>query len=529
MKIVLISLYDEYCLGIRYLSSYLKSQNHSVYKVYLKLLKDTQDWRDGQIMPPDDNGYYISPCWISEKELNFLYEVIGEIAPEIVGISFTSNFSGLAIRLTQDIKTRYLNIITIWGGIDTIYNPEIAIKYADFICVGEGEYAFAELCERLEKGERFPTVEGLWTKRDTKEIIKTSPRKLEQNIDKFPFPDMDFTNDYFIRNEQCLKGELPSDSSIPGTLFVISQRGCPHSCTYCCYYGLKEMYKGQKVLRRRSLKNFLDELIQLKEKFSQVHTIEIWDDVFAIDSDWCLEFAIEYREKVGIRFACYVSPLYCEKSVLKALKEAGLFFTTLGVQSGSERVLNQIYNRRTKREQILKAAKTLNELGLIYVIDLIAYNPLEKEEDYLQTLDLLTRLPKPFRINTINPMSFYMNYEITNIALRESIELVKSESANKFLQTVTEEQKFWDYLLTLAQFDIEKDTLFKLVDDRFLRENPDVLKGVVEGFMKERFIDGNIASVMKNERIKELEANMGQLLSSRRYKLANIIAKLFGK
>jgi len=47
--------------------------------------------------------------------------------------------------------------------------------------------------------------------------------------------------------------------------------------------------------------------------------------------------------------------------------------------------------------------------------------------------------------------------------------------------------------------------------------------------MKEKFVDGHIASTTKNERIKELETGIGYFLNSWRYKLANKIAKLFGK
>jgi len=40
------------------------------------------------------------------------------------------------------------------------------------------------------------------------------------------------------------------------------------------------------------------------------------------------------------------------------------------------------------------------------------------------------------------------------------------------------------------------------------------LRGVVDEFMREKFLDGHMASTTKNERIKELETGIGYLLNS---------------
>ena len=48
-------------------------------------------------------------------------------------------------------------------------------------------------------------------------------------------------------------------------------------------------------------------------------------------------------------------------------------------------------------------------------------------------------------------------------------------------------------------------------------------------FMKEKFLEGDISSQSRADRVKELENNISVIVESRRYKLANKLAKFFGR
>ncbi|MCB9782106.1 MAG: radical SAM protein [Candidatus Omnitrophica bacterium] len=88
------------------------------------------------------------------------------------------------------------------------------------------------------------------------------------------------------------------------------------------------------------------------------------------------------------------------------LKDAGLFSTTMGMQSGSERLLADVYGRKTLKTEMIQAPKTIQSLGLDLVVDVIGYHPMENEEDLKETLDVLINLPTPYTIHLINQMSF---------------------------------------------------------------------------------------------------------------------------
>ena len=69
----------------------------------------------------------------------------------------------------------------IAGGPHPTALPEYVLqnKNIDMICVGEGEEAFAELLDRMEKGLDIYDTKNIWFKKDG-EIIKNDLRDLIQ-------------------------------------------------------------------------------------------------------------------------------------------------------------------------------------------------------------------------------------------------------------------------------------------------------------------------------------------------------------
>ena len=121
-----------------------------------------------------------------------------------------------------------------------------------------------------------------------------------------------------------------------------------------------------------------------------------------------------------------------KEGILRRLKQIGLVSTTFGIQSGSDRVLRDVYNRRTSTEKIRETAELLTRLEIPYVVDLIGSNPLETDQDRIQTLELLASLAKPYLLHPINPLTFYRNYAITVRAQAEGHDLVPTPGTTNY-------------------------------------------------------------------------------------------------
>ena len=107
-----------------------------------------------------------------------------------------------------------------------------------------------------------------------------------------------------------------------------------------------------------------------------------------------------------------------DEDKVRLMCDAGLGFATMGIQSGSERIRRECYERETSDDDIVKACEILKRNGVGRNLDFIGDNPYETEEDRQATLDLLLRLPKPFYFNYFS-LTYFPGVERTTRALRD--------------------------------------------------------------------------------------------------------------
>ena len=90
------------------------------------------------------------------------------------------------------------------------------------------------------------------------------------------------------------------------------------------------------------------------------------------------------------------------------LVDAGLTDIIIGIQSGSDRLNKEVYNRFISADQVLRCAKVLNKhkAKLAVMYDIISSNPYETKEDILETIKLIRKLPPPFYLSVNNLIFF---------------------------------------------------------------------------------------------------------------------------
>ncbi len=81
-----------------------------------------------------------------------LQKLVNSFQPDLIAMSATEDIFPLGLRLLKHID-KY-NILTVVGGVFPTFAPEKVIrnKEIDIVCVGEGEDALLELCNKLRKG-----------------------------------------------------------------------------------------------------------------------------------------------------------------------------------------------------------------------------------------------------------------------------------------------------------------------------------------------------------------------------------------
>ena len=310
---------------------------------------------------------------ISDKEI---IEKTKLFSPDLIAITTATNDFDYTVHIASLLK-KISKAPIVTGGFHPTIAPEevIAKECFDIVCIGEGEEAFLELVNALEKRKKIDKIKNLWIKKNNK-IIKNQVRSLIQNLDKLPFPDREL-----FSYEKYLEWNR-------GTATFLSTRGCPFQCSYCINHFLISMYRGKgKYVRFRSISNLFEEIKQVTSKY-KVKDIEFYDDTFTLDEERIEEFCKKYPKEIGLPFNINVRVNAVNQKLFSLLKKAGCVRVSIGIESGDEYIRNKILKRNMSDEQIINTFKEARKAGLqTYSFNMIGI-PFETKESVKKTIEL---------------------------------------------------------------------------------------------------------------------------------------------
>lgn len=431
-RVLLVSVNDVNAEGIRMLSAVLRRNGHEPSIVFLqrngfpyrdakKYLEARRDVEEYDWTGIDSAGRPFRYCRgpdLTTLEQQLFLSLIGELGPDVVGFTVTQPFVRSIAHLSSLIRERF-GIPILWGGPAPTSTPKACLQWCDFVCVGEGERAIADIAMRIDKGEDLSEAKSIACLRDGK-FLQNPLHPLVENLDDLPFKDISPENKFLIEDD-CLTRDF-GEASYSGRYHTASARGCPFSCSYCSENYLKSLYPSQKYLRRRSPSHVIAELAQAR-KALHYRIVQFEDEVFALNAEWLEAFVAMYRERIGLPFECYIYPGKRIEDQLKLLKEAGLHWTCLSLQSGSDRINREVFKRHFDKTLYLETARILRGLDIAFYADVITYNPFETREDLEATLDVLLQLPGRF------PLFVNKLYLIEGTAIHASAHGAKGSTA----------------------------------------------------------------------------------------------------
>tara|TARA_Y100000310_G_scaffold56739_1_gene52059 strand:- start:2981 stop:4585 length:1605 start_codon:yes stop_codon:yes gene_type:complete len=405
MKIALISTdMHVYTHGLRAISTYLKQHGHETIIISMPSMNNVGLVKDYKRL-------------YSDEALKNMAALVQDC--QLVGVcSIAANFEK-AIQVVDTIKP--LKIPTVWGGIFPTTYSEFCIKHCDIICVGEGEMAICELADRIEANENYFDVKNFWFKKDN-QVIKNSMRPMIHELDDL-YPDYDLETNFVLENNKEIV--KLSDKHLEYWLFYQGTRGCFYSCKFCCNYQLDKMYNDRsRKIRKKSVPAMIKDIKEIRSKFSTIKYV--WfndDDMNVLTIDETKQFSELYKKEINLPFKIYMSPPTVNEEKLKYFLEAGLDQIELGIQTGSDRVNKELYGRPIFRANILKAAKILNKQKKRMSspsYQIIANNPYENQQDVLDTISLLQKIPAPYKMQPFG-LVFFPGTPLYDMAVKDGI------------------------------------------------------------------------------------------------------------
>ncbi len=312
------------------------------------------------------------------------FSYLKDTSPDMVGFQVYTYDIPL---LKEYLKiAKKANKITIVGGPHPSAAPHETMTLfqedLDFGFAGEAEIGFPLLLERLESSNQgFSDIPGLIWKEGSN-IIINSP-SYNQNIDQFSVAwDLIRPDEYPEAQHGAFFERFPIAP-------IIATRGCPFLCTFCAAH----FVVGRKV-RKRSIENIFEEINFLYEKY-HIREFHLVDDNFTLNKKFVKYFCkkllesnldISWATPNGVRLDTL------DKECLEIMKESGLYLISVGIESGSDRVLKMTKKELTVKK-ILKGVSVIKESGIDIAGFFMFGYPGETIEEMKKTIELSLKLP----------------------------------------------------------------------------------------------------------------------------------------
>lgn len=214
-------------------------------------------------------------------------------------------------------------------------------------------------------------------------LLVNPDRAFIPDLDQIPFPDADFTShsgypDLTYYDE--VQGRLKA------ALTICSSRSCPYNCSFCGVLTIGRMY------RSREAEKIVAELLYFRERHGVKYQHVYFSDAnFFVSPSRAVEVAEALRDAdpdISFSFGTRVNQVLKAAEVLPRLKECGLRFIELGIESASEPVLQRLAKHVTTEVNIA-AVRLLGRLGIEISLDFIMLDPATTLTDIRANVEFL--------------------------------------------------------------------------------------------------------------------------------------------
>jgi len=342
-------------LGIMSIAAYIRSQGFSV-----EILAD-------------------SPWGIKHKLSN------RELGQTMVGISATTDVVDAAIELCAWIKsTISLKIYCVIGGIHATVIPAETLLTSKFDCLvqGEGEVTTLEILEHFFAGKTPPFgITGTWERDENGKTLTAPARALIPDLDVLPFPAFDLVDFNLLKG-----GIRTSGVHCKRVVALLTSRGCPYQCVFC---GSKSMW--HRKLRAHSSQYCIELMETLISRF-RLDGFSFLDDELVADKKRILALCSEITRKglhKKIKWEAHSSATSADEEVFRAMKDAGCVNIRIGLESGSEKILNFLKKGQATVQKNYRAITLAKNAGLHVFGSFIIGSPDETVDDVLETIHFI--------------------------------------------------------------------------------------------------------------------------------------------
>ncbi len=305
---------------------------------------------------------------------------------DLVGITCMTATAPRAYQIAREFRRRGKPVVL--GGVHPSVLPDEAAQCCDAVVVGEAEPVWAGLLADAEAGNLKPFYRG----------------GSEWNLDDYPLP----------RRESCRSW------SVLGVVPVVTSRGCPYACEFCC---VKSVF-GRRI-RHVEIRRVVEDIER-----SGASSVMFLDDNIVGDQGYA-ERLFAALGRLNIKWGGQASISFVRnRKLLDMAAAAGCRGLFVGLESVSESKIARMSKGMRGLAETEDAVREIIDRGILLHASLVFGFDDDDPSIFDRTLEFLqrTRIPSA----TFNILTPYPGTEI--------FEQFKSEN-----RLITEDWRFYDH------------------------------------------------------------------------------------
>ncbi len=344
----------------------------------------------------DQHEVHILNCIVEGKSDHLFGREVRGLRPDIVGIQCYTLDSVITRRYVSIIRQAQPLAKIVLGGPHPSALPESTFDYfkADYGFKGDAEKGFSLFCDLIERAggngllsnaDELRKIPGLIWQAQQTGLVHVNPLWVPLDMDEIPLPAWDLMPPNFYP----MSPHAAFMKNFPVSPMMVS-RGCPFDCTFCASF----ITKGRQV-RYRSIDNVIEEIKLLISDYG-IKEIQFIDDNFTLKRSYVRDLCQRIiDEKLEFSWCCPngVRLDTLRPKMLGLMKQAGCYSLSVGIESGSQRVLD-FTKRDTAKRMIRSRVEMINEAGIdtvgFFILGFPTETPIEMEEtiQFALSLDL---------------------------------------------------------------------------------------------------------------------------------------------
>ena len=340
----------------------------------------------------------------------------------------TQNMQGVR-DLCNILHDSYGNIKTLLVGLhpSALSRQTLKLENVDFVCQGEGPHTISALLEvDMEDPSQLKAVPGLWYREDGRVKCTTPAPIISQDRLQEQLPgvawDLLPMEKYRTSNWHAMSNN--NDRQPFASLYT--SLGCPFKCSFCCINAPFGNNNLENWDYERNKFRFWDPNFIIDE-FDKIHemgirNVKIADEMFVLYKRHFMELCKLITERdYNFNIWAYARIDTVKEEYLETLKNAGINWLALGIESGNTVVRKDVVKGKFTEVNIRDLVKKIQDHGINVIGNYIFGLPEDNFNTMQDTLDLSIDLNCEFS-NYYSAMA-YPGSKLYLDALKEGWEL----------------------------------------------------------------------------------------------------------